>query len=554
MFGVSFPVSKAGYHWASKGDINAYFAFLLDCIVNLFVLSALLTAFGFPADIIYSRIIPGAVAAITLGNLGFAWLSFRTAKQTNNPYVTAPPSGLDMPTTVAMVIAVMGPVFIMEKSNGVAVEEAATIAWHIGMAATIWIGVTKAVLSFFSRAIARFIPPSALIGAIVGIAIVWLGANAMYGVLELPTVGLLSFAIMAIALIAGHVLPGRFPGAVLALLVGTLAYYVLGAMGVLDALGHSFAWPTNEATVAAVPMLRLGGLEEFFGGSVVYLPAILPFAVLVAASAINITTALKLVGDEFRPDRIIQVDAAATVLGALLGSVVQTTAYFGHTTYKRMGARSAYVLGVAATVAIGGFLGVISTLIGLIPSAAIKPILIVVAFDIVRLAFERLPGSHGPVIAIAMLPGILNFTQYKVGELFGNVRMAAERMAVNVSEIVSPMWMENYQLLLVLSRGYVVTSLLWAAALALIIDGKFMRAGVIFLTASVATLFGVIHSIHPAGALYLPWNMPSEGVHQASLLLPNDLAVGYALAAITVFVVGWWVQKYGEVVLQSHDQ
>ncbi|MCK5041615.1 MAG: hypothetical protein KAR62_04945 [Sphingomonadales bacterium] len=552
MLGISFPVSKGGYHWAAKGDVNAYFAFLLDCIVNLFVLSALLTAFGFPADIIYSKIIPGAVAAITLGNLGFAWLSFRTAKRTGNPQITAPPSGLDMPTTVAMVIAVMGPVFIMEKSNGVAVEEAATIAWHIGMAATIWIGVTKAFLSFFSRAIAHFIPPSALIGAIVGIAIVWLGANAMYGVLELPTVGLLSFAIMAIALIAGHVLPGRFPGAVLALLVGTLAYYVLGSMGVLDALGHSFSWPSGDATAAVLPMLRMGGLEEFFGGSLVYLPAILPFAVLVAASAINITTALKLVGDDFRPDRIIQVDATATILGALLGSVVQTTAYFGHTTYKRMGARSAYALAVAATVMIGGFLGVISTLIGLIPGAAIKPILIVVAFDIVRLAFERLPGSHGPVIALAMLPGILNFTQYKVGELLGNVRMAAERMAININELVSPMWMDSYQLLLVLSRGYVVTSLLWAAALAFIIDGRFMRAGVIFLISAVSTMFGVIHSIHPAGALYLPWNMPSEGVHQASMLLPADLATGYGLAAITVFIVGWMIERSGEVIISDY--
>ena len=553
MLGIAFPVSKGGYHWADKGDINAYFAFLLDCIVNLFVLAALLTAFGFPADIIYTRILPGSIAAITLGNLGYAWLSFRTAKETGNPNVTAPPSGLDTPTTVAMVIAVMGPVFIGEKAAGATVDAAATTAWYIGMACTLWIGVTKAALSFFSRSIARFIPPSALIGAIVGIAIVWLGANAMYGTLELPTVGLLSFAIMAIALIAGHSLPGRFPGAVLAVLVGTLAYYILGALGVLDALGHTFVVPDGNQTGVAFPMLRMGGIEEFFGGSVVYLPAILPFAVLVAASAINITTALKLVGDDYRPDRIIQVDATATILGALLGGVVQTTAYFGHTTYKRMGARSAYIMGVAATMVVGGFLGVISTLIAIIPAAAIKPILIVVAFDIVRLAFERLPGSHGPVIAIAMLPGILNFTTYKVSELFGNVRMAAENMSLNITDLVGVMWFQNYQLLLVLSRGYVVTSLLWGAALAFIIDGKFTRAAIIFTIASVSTMFGVIHSIHPSGALYVPWNMPFEGVHEAAYLLPDDLAVGYILAAITVFIVGKWVERNGEVILPENQ-
>ncbi|HZU38928.1 MAG TPA: hypothetical protein VFA18_23580, partial [Gemmataceae bacterium] len=55
-----------------------------------------------------------------------------------------------------------------------------------------------------------------------------------------------------------------------------------------------------------------------------------------------------------------------------------------------------------------------------------------------------------------------------------------------------------------LSNGFIITSLLWAAALAALIDGRFRRAAVFFVVAGVCALFGIIHSPFPDGAIAWP--------------------------------------------------
>lgn len=89
-----------------SSDINAGFAFLLDCVVNIFVLSAILASFGFPIELIQSRIIPGCIAGIAIGNGLMVWHARKTARETGNPNLTAMPLGLDMPTTIGLSFSV----------------------------------------------------------------------------------------------------------------------------------------------------------------------------------------------------------------------------------------------------------------------------------------------------------------------------------------------------------------------------------------------------------------------------------------------------------------
>jgi AGZA family xanthine/uracil permease-like MFS transporter len=58
-----------------------------------------------------------------------------------------------------------------------------------------------------------------------------------------------------------------------------------------------------------------------------------------------------------------------------------------------------------------------------------------------------------------------------------------------------------------LGNGFIVTSMLWAAALAALIDGRPARAAGVLALAAALTLFGVVHSVHPAGGLYVPWSL-----------------------------------------------
>lgn len=525
-----------------SGDINAGFAFLLDCVVNLFVLSTLLSIFGFPMEIIQTRIIPGALVGIVVGILLNVRMARRIAKETGNPNITAMPIGLDMPTTVGITLTLLGPLFLILKSELGNAEEAATIAWYVGMASTIWMGLIKFGLSFFGSTIQRLLPISALLGAMMGVAIVWLGANAILGVFTTPEVGLIALAVLIYALIAGLRVPGALPGAVAAILLGTLVFYVMGAAGLMP----GFAWPQVDPMALYVPVPSFGGVDELFGRSLFYMAIIVPFALLITVSTINLTAGANLLGDDLKSGELIRVDAGATIIGAIFGSVVQTTPYFGHATYKRLGAHRVYALGVAVVLAVGGVLGVIGFLIKVLPDAAIKPILIVVACDIVRLAFKGVQVQHSPAVAFAIMPAILNFAFVKVSELMRHVdtglkelqsaaaslNEAAQQVITQATAFIPADWLQGYILLGALSRGYILTGLLWAAVVAFVIDRQLMRSAFVLVLSAALSLFGVIHSVLPNSAIYFPWQLDVADPLVAEL--PYHLAGGYLLAGLTI--------------------
>ncbi len=79
--------------------------------------------------------------------------------------------------------------------------------------------------------------------------------------------------------------------------------------------------------------------------------------------------------------------------------------------------------------------------------------------------------------------------------------------------------------LLVLGNGFILTAVVWGWALVAIIERRFTIAGCLLAFASVATLFGVIHSPKANGALFWPWAAGSP--------VPPRLAGAYgAVAAV----------------------
>src|SRR5690606_5373469 len=61
-----------------------------------------------------------------------------------------------------------------------------------------------------------------------------------------------------------------------------------------------------------------------------------------------------------------------------------------------------------------------------------------------------------------------------------------------------------------LSGGFILTSLLWATALARLIDGRFRSAAVTFVVAGTLAMFGVIHSPLPSERVMLPGRAVAE--------------------------------------------
>src|SRR5688572_14204494 len=146
------------YRWAAPGDVNAFFGLMLDNVVNLALLAGILVfGFGFPADLVYGRMFPGTALGVMVGDLVYTWLAFRLARATGRDDVTAMPLGIDSPSTIGMAVAVLGPAFIAAKTRMPAAD-AAVVAWQVGMATIVLIGVFKVAMSFVGEHVRRLLP------------------------------------------------------------------------------------------------------------------------------------------------------------------------------------------------------------------------------------------------------------------------------------------------------------------------------------------------------------------------------------------------------------
>ena len=88
------------YRWFVAGDINGFFGLMFDNLTVLSFLAGILVfAFGFPSDIVYTRMFPGTAFGVLFGDLVYTVMAFRLARRTGRTTVTAMPLGLDTPST-----------------------------------------------------------------------------------------------------------------------------------------------------------------------------------------------------------------------------------------------------------------------------------------------------------------------------------------------------------------------------------------------------------------------------------------------------------------------
>jgi AGZA family xanthine/uracil permease-like MFS transporter len=200
---------KPRYRWAQWGDLNAFCGLMLDNVTNLVILTGILVGvFGFPAGSVYRLMIPGTALGVLFGDAVYTWLAFRLAKKTGRNDVTAMPLGLDTPSTVGIATAVIGPVYLETKD--------VLIAWQVGMATLMLIGIFKVALSFLGDWVQRKIPQAGLLGSLAGIGITLLAFFPLMKIFSAPIAGIASLGIILYAIIARRRLPFGIPGAFLA--------------------------------------------------------------------------------------------------------------------------------------------------------------------------------------------------------------------------------------------------------------------------------------------------------------------------------------------------
>jgi AGZA family xanthine/uracil permease-like MFS transporter len=514
--------------WAAAGDVNAFFGLMLDNVVNLALLGGILVgAFGFPADIVYQRMFPGTALGVLVGDVVYTWLAIRLAKRTGRDDVTAMPLGLDSPSTIGMALAVLGPAFVAAKGR-MPERDAAILAWQVGMAAMVLIGLFKTVMSFFGAQVRRAIPAAGLLGAIAGVGIALLGTLQLGEIFGEPVAGLIALGIIVYALVAKIRLPFGAPAVLASVLVGSVLYYALGWAG----LGVHHAVLPHSAFALSFPTPTLGFLGGLHIAVTEYLPLAIPFAILTVIGGITVTESAQQAGDGYSTRDILLTEAIATLVAGLTGGVSQSTPYIGHPAYKAMGARAGYTLATGLFIGLGGMLGYIAWLADVSPMPALAPILIFIALEITEQGYVAPPRRHLAAVTLAVLPSVAYLVSIFLSQVHGGALMSAAldpAGTLQATGLTNPRFIATSGVMVMLANGFILTAMLWGGAVAFLIDRRVRAAALTLGVCAVLAAFGLIHSVLPTGGVYLPWEVASR--------LPVHWAAAYAGLAVVLLML-----------------
>ena len=526
------------YRWAAPGDVNAFFGLVLDNLAGLLLLFLLLSGrFNFPGDMILTSFVPGTALGVLIGDIAFFFLAFHLAKKTGRDNVTAMPLGLDTPSTFGMIFFVLGPSFLAGRDVlGLDEAAAATRTWHIGIWCLVLSGLFKIACAPVCGYVRRMVPRAGLLGSLAAIALVLISFMPILDIFAHPLPGMLALAIVLTTLIGRIPLPGNLPGTLGALLVAGTIYYLTCAIGV-----NGYHWP-DVPTVTWFPTQWLEawtfGWVGSFDDALPYLPIAFPFALMTIVGGIDCTESAAAAGDEYDTRQVIAIEGVATLIAGLSGGVIQTTPYIGHPAYKAMGGRAGYSLATALVVGSAGILGFFTILNAYLPPPVVFPILVFVGLEITAQSFYATPRRHYAAVALGCVPALAFLALAFPGQLFGDPTAFAAKF--NPSTLADPVLKQKLTTLTMLSNGFILTSLLWAWALAAIIDRKAITAAIVFAAAGTLTLFGFIHSPLAENRLFLPFGPDSWGswVLDATLRpMTMEYALGYF--ACGALLVGW---------------
>jgi AGZA family xanthine/uracil permease-like MFS transporter len=500
--------------WWAPGDWNAFFGLALDNLSLFVILSGLLIGvFGFPSDLVLRVMIPGTAVGVLVGDLVYTWLAVRLMRRTGRSDVTAMPFGIDTPSLFGVVFGVLGPAMLMTRDP--------ILAWKIGMGVTVAMGLIKLVLSFAGDWVRRAVPRAALLGSIAGVAVLLIAFMPAIRIFADPLVGVVSLTVLLAALVGGVRMPWGLPGALAAVLAGGAIFWGRWALdaatgpagphpvAAVGALGLALPWPT---------LAWAGALQH----TLPYLPLALPFALATVVGGIDNTESAIVAGDEYRTRDILLTEAIATIVAGCCGGVVQNTPYIGHPAYKAMGARAGYTLATGLVIGVGAAVGIVALLVRLLPEAAVAPILVFVGLQITAQAFLASPARHAAAVTLSLLPAVAALVLIQGNLLLGGVGKSAADLAGEGRAV--------WGALLVLGNGFILTALLWGAALVAIIERRLRVGGAVLAIAAVATLFGLIHSPLSDGSVFWPWAVASA--------TPHTLAAAYGVAAGILLLLG----------------
>jgi AGZA family xanthine/uracil permease-like MFS transporter len=566
------------YSWARRGDINAFFGLMLDNVAVMIILVTSLVSTGlFSASFILTRMIPGTALGVLIGDLVYTWMAIRLARRTGRNDVTAMPLGLDTPSTFGIAFLVLIPARLYGNTLTDDPERAMEFAWHVGLLTLVICGIFKTLLAPFGNAVRQLFPRAGLLGSLAAIALTLIAFLPLLleGIAALPLVGMLALALVLYTLVAHRSLPLGFPGALGAVLLGVLVYWFCLGLGKWTGIPLVSAPPASLQVELWQPRSLLsfyGATQEWWREVLQFtlgrLPVALPFALATIVGGIDCTESAAAAGDEYDTRTILLTEGVASFLAGLLGGVIQTTPYIGHPAFKKMGGAAGYTFVNALFIGLVGCVGGFTYLYEFLPKAAMFPIFVFVGLEITAQSFHATPQRHYPAVAFAMLPALAYLITIPFNEVTGSLVQMKLMQWPDPAALTNEVARETaHRVLLVvqtlrcLANGFLISGMLWSAALAMILDGRLRASAGCFLLAGVCAFFGIIHSPLESEQINLPWRVLAQmkeatpAFYQAvQYQTPYHWTTVYALVALLLIGLSLWQAKESQerAIAPSH--
>ena len=522
----------------SLSDAEGFFGLMVDNLVQYILIVVLLTVLvELQREFVISSVLPAVAISLIIGSLYYAWLAQRLSAATGRKDVTALPYGINTISVFAFIFLVMIPAKLAAQSQGATPQEAALVAWRVGVAACFLSGIIELAGSLVAEKIRKATPRAALLTSLAGIAVAFLCMDFAARSFAYPLVALLPLGVLLFTLLSRTKLPLGIPGVGLALVLGMFTAWFLFVAGFGGETSVSGS-PVGEALsdvgfYLPVPVLGdlLAGLSDPMVRSIL-IPVVLPMGIYNILGSLQNIESAEAAGDPYPTGPCLAVNGAGSIAASLFGSCFPTTIYIGHPGWKEMGAKGGYSMMNGVFYAIVSLVGLSSLAVALVPIEAAGVILIWIGLVMTSQAFQTTPRSHAPAVALGLVPSLAAWGTIVVSQTVGAVGVAmsdgsvAHRVFDNLDVFIS----SGLQLpgLVALSQGFMLSSVVWAATAVCLVERRLAQAAVWMGAGAVMAFFGFIH----AGDISVEGNLYSLGFATGA-----KWAVGYALTAVFFIII-----------------
>jgi len=466
------------------GDLNAFFGFGTNILVNVLTITGLLRfVLKMPDEIVFGRILPATGLMLFLSTGYYAWLAYNLAKKTGRTDVAALPSGTSVPHMFVVVFVIMLPILLKTKDP--------MLAWSAGLT---WVFIQSFVLmigGFIGPIVRKITPRAALLGSLAGISITFISLRPAAQMVSTPLIGMICFAVILASWFGGVRYLKGIPGGLVAIVVGAaiawgsnifgLHYGGLTGEGVTNAL-KSFGLSVPYPAIGQV----FGGFQ-FLG---VILVTAIPFGIYDLVEAMDNVESAAAGGDAYPTTRVLTADGIISLIGCLMGNPFILAVYIGHPGWKAMGGRIGYSAATGIMILVLTWLGIVAFMLALVPVVAILPILLYIGMLIGSQAFQETPRSHAPAIVLALIPQIAAWGKTQIDGALGAA--GTDAMTVGLDKLGNTGVL--YGGLETLGGGATLAGIVWGSITVFIIERKLEWAAMFSVAGAVFTFFGLIHS------------------------------------------------------------